>query len=135
MRYDEQIATLRKKLGIVPERPAMTPNEMLQAGVLPRDPFEGTESVEANDEPFVDHWRLAVLEMLKRSRYVEDVIAMHHFAFHARVNRCSSSCILCEATDALDPFDVDTHDEDCPYRVALERTLGKETLSEFAERV
>ena len=70
---------------------------------------------------------------LLKCGYREDVQALRHFVFHARLNGASNTCLLClRSCDE----DDEGHLADCPYFVALERVSapGVETLVEWADR-
>jgi hypothetical protein len=70
---------------------------------------------------------------LLKCGYLEDVQALRHFVFHARLNGASNTCLLClRSCDE----DDEGHLADCPYLVALERVSapGVETLVEWADR-
>ncbi len=85
----------------------------------------------------IEEWLVTALAWCD---YAEDVHALEHFVFHARLNGMSNMCLLCmrPCSSASDSEHFDTgHLVDCPYLVALKRVtaLGRETLTECAERL
>ena len=87
-----------------------------------------------------DAMKDAIIELLKWCAYREDVRALAHFVFHARLNNCSNLCLLClqGAEEAIDG-DVDGEDGDhghavdCPYLLAAMRVRGN-SLAAYIER-
>lgn len=67
---------------------------------------------------------------LAAASYIEEVQHLRFFVFHPRLNGCSNVCLLC----GRGVFEDDGHADDCPYKLALERTSKDEPLQAYIDR-
>jgi hypothetical protein len=75
-----------------------------------------------------------VRALLEQCLYIEDLQALKHFVFHARLNGASNGCLLCGYGAELEGLWEKGHADDCPYPKAVARAKKHETLAAWSGR-
>lgn len=77
-------------------------------------------------------WLIAALRFCS---YPEDVKALKHFVFHARLNGASNTCLICQHGAGIeDEYWSEGHAPDCEYARTVERLRNAPTLRAWADR-